>query len=206
MIKTISEMNDLRQTMQANLMIRQNPDAVPTMEGGRMHLLVCGGTGCTSSKSMEIIASLERLIGEHQLEDEIKVVKTGCFGLCAEGPIIMVYPDHIMYTQVQPEDAEEIFTSHIQNGKLVSRLIAGEVMDDGQITNALESVDFFNKQMRIALRNCGAINPENIDEYIAKDGYKALATALESMDPEDVVDVIKDSQLRGRGGGGFPTG
>ncbi|MEG0391391.1 MAG: NADH-quinone oxidoreductase subunit NuoF [Anaerovoracaceae bacterium] len=176
------------------------------MEGGRMHLLVCGGTGCTSSKSMEIIASLERLIGEHQLEDEIKVVKTGCFGLCAEGPIIMVYPDHIMYTQVQPEDAEEIFTSHIQNGKLVSRLIAGEVMDDGQITNALESVDFFNKQMRIALRNCGAINPENIDEYIAKDGYKALATALESMDPEDVVDVIKDSQLRGRGGGGFPTG
>ena len=205
MIKSIADINKIRESKQADLMIRVNPDASPTKEGGKMHIMVCGGTGCTSSNSMKIIEGLESLIKINQLEDEIKVVKTGCFGLCAEGPIMMFYPEHIMYTLVQPEDVNEIFESHIMNGTPVRRLLAGD-KEAEKIENALENVDFFSKQKRVALRNCGAINPENIDEYIARDGYLALEKVLTKMEPEDVVDTIKDSQLRGRGGGGFPTG
>ena len=205
MIKSIADINKIRERKQADLMIRVNPDASPTKEGGKMHIMVCGGTGCTSSNSMKIIEGLESLIKINQLEDEIKVVKTGCFGLCAEGPIMMFYPEHIMYTLVQPEDVNEIFESHIMNGTPVRRLLAGD-KEAEKIENALENVDFFSKQKRVALRNCGAINPENIDEYIARDGYLALEKVLTKMEPEDVVDTIKDSQLRGRGGGGFPTG
>lgn len=205
MIKSIADINKIRESKQADLMIRVNPDASPTKEGGKMHIMVCGGTGCTSSNSMKIIDGLESLIKINQLEDDIKVVKTGCFGLCAEGPIMMFYPEHIMYTLVQPEDVNEIFESHIMNGTPVRRLLAGD-KEAEKIENALENVDFFSKQKRVALRNCGAINPENIDEYIARDGYLALEKVLTKMEPEDVVDTIKDSQLRGRGGGGFPTG
>lgn len=205
MIKSIADINKIRERKQADLMIRVNPDASPTKEGGKMHIMVCGGTGCTSSNSMKIIEGLESLIKINQLEDDIKVVKTGCFGLCAEGPIMMFYPEHIMYTLVQPEDVNEIFESHIMNGTPVRRLLAGD-KEAEKIENALENVDFFSKQKRVALRNCGAINPENIDEYIARDGYLALEKVLTKMEPEDVVDTIKDSQLRGRGGGGFPTG
>lgn len=205
MIKSIADINKIRESKQADLMIRVNPDASPTKEGGKMHIMVCGGTGCTSSNSMKIIEGLESLIKINQLEDDIKVVKTGCFGLCAEGPIMMFYPEHIMYTLVQPEDVNEIFESHIMNGTPVRRLLAGD-KEAEKIENALENVDFFSKQKRAALRNCGAINPENIDEYIARDGYLALEKVLTKMEPEDVVDTIKDSQLRGRGGGGFPTG
>ncbi len=205
MIKSIADINKIRERKQADLMIRVNPDASPTKEGGKMHIMVCGGTGCTSSNSMKIIEGLESLIKINQLEDDIKVVKTGCFGLCAEGPIMMFYPEHIMYTLVQPEDVNEIFESHIMNGTPVWRLLAGD-KEAEKIENALENVDFFSKQKRVALRNCGAINPENIDEYIARDGYLALEKVLTKMEPEDVVDTIKDSQLRGRGGGGFPTG
>ena len=205
MIKSIADINKIRESKQADLMIRVNPDASPTKEGGKMHIMVCGGTGCTSSNSMKIIEGLESLIKINQLEDDIKVVKTGCFGLCAEGPIMMFYPEHIMYTLVQPEDVNEIFESHIMNGTPVRRLLAGD-KEAEKIENALENVDFFSKQKRVALRNCGAINPENIDEYIARDGYLALEKVLTKMEPEDVVDTIKDSQLRGRGGGGFPTG
>ncbi|MEG0829630.1 MAG: NADH-quinone oxidoreductase subunit NuoF [Anaerovoracaceae bacterium] len=186
-------------------MIRLDKDAEPTKEGGRIHVLVCGGTGCTSSNSMKIIDKLEDLVRVNKLVDEVKIVKTGCFGLCAEGPIIMMYPDHIMYVQVTLEDVGEIFESHIQNGKPVKRLTAGD-QSQKDFTNALDSVDFFSKQMRVALRNCGAINPECIDEYIARDGYLALEKAVTEMAPEDVIDEIKASQLRGRGGGGFPTG
>lgn len=170
-----------------------------------MHIMVCGGTGCTSSNSMKIIAGLEELIRINRMQDDVKVVKTGCFGLCAEGPIVMIYPDHIMYTLVQPEDVNEIFDSHVKNGKPVKRLLAGD-KETEKIENALENVDFFSRQMRIALRNCGTINPEEIDEYIARGGYLALEKVLTEMEPEDVIDTIKDSQLRGRGGGGFPTG
>ena len=205
MIKSIADINKIRESKQADLMIRVNPDASPTKEGGKMHIMVCGGTGCTSSNSMKIIEGLESLIKINQLENDIKVVKTGCFGLCAEGPIMMFYPEHIMYTLVQPEDVNEIFESHIMNGTPVRRLLAGD-KEAEKIENALENVDFFSKQKRVALRNCGAINPENIDEYIARDGYLALEKVLTKMEPEDVVDTIKDSQLRGRGGGGFPTG
>ena len=205
MIKSIADINKIRERNQADLMIRVNPDASPTKEGGKMHIMVCGGTGCTSSNSMKIIEGLESLIKINQLENDIKVVKTGCFGLCAEGPIMMFYPEHIMYTLVQPEDVNEIFESHIMNGTPVRRLLAGD-KEAEKIENALENVDFFSKQKRVALRNCGAINPENIDEYIARDGYLALEKVLTKMEPEDVVDTIKDSQLRGRGGGGFPTG
>ena len=205
MIKSIADINKIRERKQADLMIRVNPDASPTKEGGKMHIMVCGGTGCTSANSMKIIEGLESLIKINQLENDIKVVKTGCFGLCAEGPIMMFYPEHIMYTLVQPEDVNEIFESHIMNGTPVRRLLAGD-KEAEKIENALENVDFFSKQKRVALRNCGAINPENIDEYIARDGYLALEKVLTKMEPEDVVDTIKDSQLRGRGGGGFPTG
>ena len=170
-----------------------------------MHIMVCGGTGCTSSNSMKIIAGLEERIRINRMQDDVKVVKTGCFGLCAEGPIVMIYPDHIMYTLVQPEDVNEIFDSHVKNGKPVKRLLAGD-KETEKIENALENVDFFSRQMRIALRNCGTINPEEIDEYIARGGYLALEKVLTEMEPEDVIDTIKDSQLRGRGGGGFPTG
>ncbi len=205
MIKSIADINRIRESKQADLMIRVNPDASPTKEGGKMHIMVCGGTGCTSSGSMKIIEGLEILIKINQLEDDIKIIKTGCFGLCAEGPIMMFYPEHIMYTLVQPEDVNEIFESHIKNGAPVRRLLAGD-KEAEKIENALENVDFFSKQKRVALRNCGAINPENIDEYIARDGYLALEKVLTKMEPEDVIDTIKDSQLRGRGGGGFPTG
>ena len=205
MIKSIADIDKIRRSKHADISIRLDKDAHPTETGGRMHIMVCGGTGCTSSNSMKIIAGLEELIRINRLQDDVKVVKTGCFGLCAEGPIVMIYPDHIMYTLVQPEDVNEIFDSHVKNGKPVKRLLAGD-KETEKIENALENVDFFSRQMRIALRNCGTINPEEIDEYIARGGYLALEKVLTEMEPEDVIDTIKDSQLRGRGGGGFPTG
>ncbi len=205
MIKTAADIDQIRKEKYEDLKIRIDRNAVPTANGGRMHVMVCGGTGCTSSNSMKIIEGLETLIKINNLQDDIKVIKTGCFGLCAEGPIVMIYPDHIMYTLVQPEDVNEIFDSHIKNGNPVRRLLAGD-KEAEKIENALENVDFFSRQVRIALRNCGAINPEDIDEYIARDGYKALEKVITEMEPDDVIDVIKASQLRGRGGGGFPTG
>ena len=205
MIKSIADIDKIRRAKHADISIRLDKDARPTETGGRMHIMVCGGTGCTSSNSMKIIAGLEELIRINRMQDDVKVVKTGCFGLCAEGPIVMIYPDHIMYTLVQPEDVNEIFDSHVKNGKPVKRLLAGD-KETEKIENALENVDFFSRQMRIALRNCGTINPEEIDEYIARGGYLALEKVLTEMEPEDVIDTIKDSQLRGRGGGGFPTG
>ncbi len=205
MIKSREDINRIREAKKADLEIRRNKDAVPTQTGGRMHILVCGGTGCTSSSSMKIIEKMEALIAENNMADEIKVIKTGCFGLCAQGPIMMIYPDHLMYTQVQPDDVGEIFENHIKCGQVVTRLLAGS-HEGEEISNALESVDFFSRQMRVALRNCGAINPENIDEYIARDGYLALEKVITEMTPEEVIELIKASGLRGRGGAGFPTG
>ena len=205
MIKSREDINRIRESKKADLEIRIDKEAVPTQTGGRMHILVCGGTGCTSSSSMKIIERLEALISENGMADEIKVVKTGCFGLCAQGPIMMIYPDHLMYTQVQPEDVDEIFENHVKCGQVVTRLLAGN-HEEGEVSNALESVDFFSRQMRVALRNCGAINPEDIDEYIARDGYLALEKVTGSMTPEEVIELIRASGLRGRGGAGFPTG
>lgn len=171
----------------------------------RAHVLVCAGTGCTSSNSVKIMDELELKLKENKLENEVQIVKTGCFGLCAEGPILVVYPEGAMYTMVQVSDVKEIVEEHLLKGRVVKRLLAGD-KESEDIAKNLDGIDFFTRQMRIALRNCGAINPENIDEYIAFDGYLALEKVLTEMQPQDVIDIMKKSGLRGRGGGGFPTG
>ncbi|WP_010251942.1 NADH-ubiquinone oxidoreductase-F iron-sulfur binding region domain-containing protein [Acetivibrio cellulolyticus] len=171
----------------------------------RSHVLVCGGTGCTSSNSEKIISEFNVQLANNNLQNEVKIVKTGCFGLCAQGPIVVVYPEGAMYTMVKVEDIKEITEEHLLKGRIVKRLLHNETHDEGE-AKSLDGVEFFKRQMRIALRNCGIINPENIDEYIAYDGYKALAKVLTELKPTDVVDTLKKSGLRGRGGGGFPTG
>ncbi len=171
----------------------------------RSHVLVCGGTGCTSSNSAAIIEALETQIAEKGLSEEIKVIKTGCFGLCALGPIMIVYPEGSFYSQVKVEDIPEIVEEHLLKGRIVTRLLYDETVTSDEI-KSLNDTTFYAKQERVALRNCGVIDPENIDEYIAYDGYQALAKCLTEYKPEDVINVIKDSGLRGRGGGGFPTG
>ena len=171
----------------------------------RSHILVCGGTGCTSSNSERIIQLLEEEIKSRFLQDEVKVIKTGCFGLCALGPIMIVYPEGAFYSRVEPEDIKEIVSEHIEKGRVVKRLLYQETVKDGKI-EPLTHTDFYRKQKRVALRNCGVIDPENINEYLATDGYQAIARVLTTMSPDQVIDTIKASGLRGRGGGGFPTG
>ena len=171
----------------------------------RSHVLVCGGTGCTSSNSQAIIEALEAQIVEKGLSEEIKVIRTGCFGLCALGPIMIVYPEGSFYSQVKIEDIPEIVEEHLLKGRIVTRLLYDETVTDTEI-KSLNETNFYAKQERVALRNCGVIDPEDIDEYIAYDGYQALAKCLTEYKPEDVINVIKESGLRGRGGGGFPTG
>ena len=171
----------------------------------RSHVLVCGGTGCTSSGSHAIVETLESEIKKNGLETEVQVVKTGCFGLCALGPIMIVYPEGTFYSMVKKEDIPEIVSEHLLKGRIVSRLVYDETVEDTGI-KSLNETNFYKKQMRIALRNCGVINPEVIDEYIGCDGYAALGKVLTEMTPDDVIETILDSGLRGRGGGGFPTG
>ena len=172
----------------------------------RSHVLVCGGTGCTSSNSAAIIEALEKEIEAKGLSDEIKVIRTGCFGLCALGPIMIVYPEGCFYSQVQVEDVPEIVEEHLLKGRMVKRLLYDETVHSGDTIKSLNETNFYKKQKRVALRNCGVIDPENIDEYIAYDGYQALAKCLSEYTPEQVIDIVKRSGLRGRGGGGFPTG
>ena len=171
----------------------------------RSHVLVCGGTGCTSSNSQKIIETLEKEIAIRGLSDEVKVVRTGCFGLCALGPIMIVYPEGCFYSRVNVEDVPEIVEEHLLKGRIVTRLLYDETVENNEI-KSLNETDFYKKQVRVALRNCGVINPESLDEYIAYDGYQALAKCLTEYTPEQVIQVITDSGLRGRGGGGFPTG
>jgi len=171
----------------------------------RSHVLVCGGTGCTSSGSETIISALNEKLGEANLLNEVKVVKTGCFGLCALGPIMIIYPEGTFYSMVKVEDIPEIVEEHLLKGRPVTRLIYEETVNDGEITS-LDDTDFYKKQLRVALRNCGVIDPEDINEYIAYDGYQALAKVLTEMTPEGVIEEMKKSGLRGRGGAGFPTG
>ena len=171
----------------------------------RSHVLVCGGTGCTSSNSAAIIEALEKEIEAKGLKDEVKVIKTGCFGLCALGPVMVVYPEGCFYSEVKVENIPEIVEEHLLKGRIVKHLLYDETVQTESI-KSINETNFYKKQKRVALRNCGVIDPENIEEYIAMDGYQALAKALTEMTPEDVINVVKESGLRGRGGGGFPSG
>ncbi len=171
----------------------------------RSHILICAGTGCTASKSVEISDQLQKHLAANGLDNEIKIVKTGCFGLCEKGPIMVIYPEGATYCHVSPDDVEEIVNEHLVKGRIIKRLLLGD-KDAEDVARSLEKVGFFNRQVRIALRNCGVINPENIEEYIARDGYAALGKVLTEMTPQEVIAEIKKSGLRGRGGAGFPTG
>jgi len=172
----------------------------------RAQIMCCTGTGCTSSKSPEIIAEFEKQLAAHGLSDEVQISPSGCQGLCAKGPIVVVWPEGAYYGHVSVADVEEIVTEHLLKGRIVQRLLITDAEEHKEVVHSFTDTDFYKKQHRIALRNCGIINPENIDEYIAFDGYAALAKVLTSMTPEDVVNEMLASGLRGRGGAGFPTG
>ena len=170
-----------------------------------MHLLVCGGTGCHSSESDAIVCNLRDELEAKGLTEKVQVILTGCFGFCEKGPIVKVMPDNTFYVQVKPEDAQPIVEEHVIKGRKVTRLLYND-QKTNEIVGDSKHMGFFKKQLRVVLRNCGFINPENIDEYIARDGYQALGKVLSEMTPEQVIKVIKDSGQRGRGGAGFPTG
>ena len=176
----------------------------------RSHVLICGGTGCTSSGSKVLISTFESEIEKNGLAEEVKVVQTGCFGLCALGPVVIIYPEGTFYSRVAEADVAEIVSEHLLKGRIVDRLVYKDadesVIEEAGKTLSLNDTNFYKTQKRVALRNCGLIDPESIDEYIAMDGYSALEKVLTQMKPEDVIQVVKDSGLRGRGGGGFPTG
>ena len=172
----------------------------------RTHILVCGGTGCHSNNSGKIREAFEEQIKQRNLQDDVLVVGTGCFGLCAVGPIIIIYPEGAFYSQITVDDVPEIIEEHIVKGRLVERLLYHEKALGNKAVKSLSDTNFYKKQTRVALRNCGIINPEKIDEYIARDGYQALIKCLTEYDPQQVIDIVKASGLRGRGGAGFPTG
>ena len=173
----------------------------------RANVLCCAGTGCSASNSAGIAEEFERVLKNYGLEDEVKVVRTGCFGLCQKGPIVAVYPDKVFYSHVTVEDVEKIVSEHLYKGRVVKELELSDVdLETGEKILDIDKIKFYEKQQRIALRNCGKINPEDITEYIAIDGYEALGKALTTMTPQEVIDEMKASGLRGRGGAGFPTG
>ena len=202
-LNSISELKAAVKEFKPVLDLRENhTDAIPD----KRDILVCGGTGCTSSDSLQIIENLKEEIEKAGLSDHAMVHLTGCFGFCAMGPIVKVYPDNVFYVHVKPEDANEIVQSHIANNQVVERLLFEEPALNHQKVQKHEDMAFYKKQLRIALRNCGHINPEDITEYIANDGYLALAKCLEEMTPQEVIEEMKKSGLRGRGGAGFPTG
>ena len=205
LIKNAMELNALRNFARASMEIRLDRPVDPSPENHKIDILVCGVAGCASSGSLKVADAIDEQIRVNNLGEQVKVIKTGCFGMCAEGPIVMICPEHIMYTKVTEEDVREIFNEHIIGGKVVKRLMASE-NEHEEIQDRLPKIPFYSMQKRIALLNCGIIDPENIEEYIALDGYQALAKVLNEMEPDDVIDEVKKSGLRGRGGGGFPTG
>ena len=202
-LNSIADLKAAVQEYKPILNLRENhTEEIPD----KRDILVCGGTGCTSSESLVIIENLKNEIKKAGLEDHAMVHLTGCFGFCAMGPIVKVYPDNVFYVHVKPEDAAEIVESHIKNNQVVERLLFAEPTLDFQKVKRDSDMEFYKKQVRIALRNCGHINPEDITEYIANDGYTALAKCLSEMTPKEVIEEMKASGLRGRGGAGFPTG
>ena len=205
-MKSLEELKVIREKMQGQVGFRsEHADEFPILDGYRKHVLVCGGTGCTSSGSKRILDILEKELKKHGLENEVGIVKTGCFGLCALGPIMIVYPEGAFYSMVKEEDIPEIVSEHLANGNVVTRLLYEETVGEDKIL-PLQETKFYKKQRRIALRNCGVIAPENIEEYIGTRGYEALGKVLTEMEPDDVIQTLLDSGLRGRGGAGFPTG
>ena len=203
MIRNREELNALRDKTFKSMDLRL--DRIDDANRNEIHILVCGVAGCASSGSLRVAEEFEKQIKENRLGMDVKIIKVGCFGLCAEGPIILVCPEHVMYTKVTPDDVDEIVREHIMCGKVVDRLLASDEAHE-EIRNRLPQIPFFRRQERIALHNCGIVDPENIEEYIALDGYQALAKVLNEMEPDEVIDVVSKSGLRGRGGGGFPTG
>lgn len=198
-MKTLEEIHQIREQKRKELDLRVNIKA----DTREKHILVCRGTGCTSSKSPEIIENFRKIIDEKGIQN-VRVIQTGCFGLCAKGPIVIIRPEDTFYAMVTPDDCREIIEKHIEKGEIVERLLCKDV--DNTIVNRLDELNFYKKQKRIALKNCGIIDPEQIDEYIAFDGYKALEQVLTSMSPDEVINEVTESGLRGRGGAGFPTG
>ena len=211
-ILSIHDLEKIRRSAETALRLREESNDKVTENScglalGSQHLqiLICGGTGCKASSSHLIADNLNKILKENGITDKVEVITTGCFGFCEKGPIVKIIPDNTFYTQVTPEDAEEIVKEHIIGGKKIERLLYTDPKTEQKVSDS-KHMDFYRKQLRIALRNCGFIDPENIEEYIARNGYVALANYLLNHTPDKVIDVIKRSGLRGRGGGGFPTG
>ena len=211
-VLTIHDLKTIRKRAEGTLLLREESNEAVTEQCcglalGTEHLqiLICGGTGCKASDSHIIAERLQQALEKNNIADKVDIITTGCFGFCEKGPIVKIIPDNTFYTQVVPDDADEIVREHIIGGRKIKRLLYIDPKTEKTVSDS-KHVDFYRKQMRIALRNCGFIDPENIEEYIALDGYMALADSLLHMKPEEVIDVIKRSGLRGRGGGGFPTG